>query len=155
MNIFILCVILIFAIILWLEIYNTLKYSEQFDTNKTSPHMYLVVLDNHNMDINVIPLALGRDFEKADIPTNGLDPSYKLYKHPGGLVIGRKRSYNLDSIDIRWSRSNLIKKKAQANDLHNDIYIKVICPTQIKDKYRSIAIKDKVKYYSINCYKQI
>jgi len=55
MNIFILCVILIFAIILWLNMYNTLKYLELFNTNKTIPHMYLVVLDNHNMDINVIP----------------------------------------------------------------------------------------------------
>jgi len=122
MNIFILFSILIFAIILWLNMYNTPKYLELFDTTKERKlwHMYLVVLDNHNMDINVIPQKL--------------NPPYKLYSHPDGLVIGKKDQYS---------------------NVYNDIYIKVICPTQIKDKYRSIAIKDKVKYYSINCYKQI
>ncbi len=120
MNIFILFSIIIFAIILWLNMYNTPKYLESFDTNGISPHIYLVVLDNHNMDIDVIPQKL--------------NPPYKLYSHPDGLVIGRKDQYN---------------------NIHNDIYIKVICPTQIKDKYRSIAMEDKVKYYSINCYKQI
>ncbi len=151
----ILFIIIIFTIILWLNIYNTQKYLEPFGTHEISPHMYLVVLDNHNMDIDVIQ-------QKPN-------PPYKLYKHPYGLVVGRKHGYpehNLDNIDtlwkgrgasrhIRWSRSNLIKKKSLSNDIYNDIYIKVICPTQIKDKYRSIAIKDRVKYYSINCYKQI
>nr|QBK89044.1 MAG: hypothetical protein LCMiAC02_01370 [Mimivirus LCMiAC02] len=131
MNIFI---IIIFAIIFWLNMHDTPKYLESFNTHEISPHtaramsqiakrlwhMYLVVLDNHNMDIDVIPQKL--------------NPPYKLYSHPDGLVIGREDQYN---------------------NMYNDIYIKVICPTQIKDKYRSIAIKNKVKYYSINCYKQI
>ncbi len=140
----ILFIIIIFAIILWLNMYNTQKYLESFNTHGMSPHMYLVVLDNHNMDIDVIPQKL--------------NPPYKLYSHPDGLVVGRKHGYpehNLDSRHTLWSRSNLIKSKPQSNDIYNDIYIKVICPKQIKDKYRSIAMEDKVKYYSINCYKQI